>query len=225
MLERQFFDRDARLVARELLGKVIRRRYQNRWLACRIIETEAYYQNEKGSHSSLGFTNKRKAMFMPPGTIYMYYARGGDSLNISVRGKGNAVLIKSAIVWFDAQSPESTLKLMQHLNPVKGTQKIRPKEKLCSGQTLLCRCLNLKVTDWDQKTFDSGRFYIEDAGNPVTKIIQTVRLGIPAGRDEHLHYRFIDYEYAGSCTSNPLTRRAWMEGRDYQIHHHVSATR
>lgn len=225
MLERRFFNRDARAVARDLLGKIIRRRYQDRWLACRIIETEAYYQHEKGSHSSLGFTARRKAMFMPPGTIYMYYARGGDSLNISVRAKGNAVLIKSAFVWFDAKSPESTLKLMQHLNPVKGTQKIRPKEKLCSGQTLLCRSLNLKVAEWDQKPFDAESFFIEDAGNKVTKIIQTIRLGIPAGRDEYLLYRFIDYDYAKYCTSNPLTKRNWTEGRDYLIHHHVSAAR
>jgi DNA-3-methyladenine glycosylase len=225
MLETRFFDRDARVVAKALLGKIIRRRYQNRWLACRIIETEAYYQHEKGSHSSLGFSAKRKAMFMPPGTIYMYYARGGDSLNISVRGKGNAVLIKSALIWFDEQSPASTLKLMQRLNLVKGTNKIRPKEKLCSGQTLLCRALNLKVADWDQKPFDAERFYIEEAGNKVTKIIQTTRLGIPAGRDEHLMYRFIDYDYAKYCTSNPLTKRNWTEGQDYLIHHHVSATR
>ena len=203
MLDKRFFDRDACTVAKNLLGKVIRRRYQNRWLACRIIETEAYYQREKGSHSSLGLTAKRKAMFMPPGTIYMYYARGGDSLNISVRGKGNAVLIKSAVVWFDGQSPETTLKLMQHLNPVKGAQRIRPKERLCSGQTLLCRSLNLKVAEWDQKSFDAENFYIEDVGNKVTRIIQTVRLGIPTGRDEHLLYRFIDYDHAKYCTSNP----------------------
>ena len=225
MLEARFFDRDARVVAKALLGKIIRRRYQNCWLACRIIETEAYYQHEKGSHSSLGITAKRKAMFMPPGTIYMYYARGSDSLNISVRGKGNAVLIKSAVIWFDSQSPESTLKLMQHLNPVKGSDKIRPKQKLCSGQTLLCRSLNLKVTDWDQKSFDADSFYIEDIGNNVTKIIQTTRLGIPAGRDEHLLYRFIDYDYTKYCTSNPLTKRNWAEGQNYLIHHHASASR
>ncbi|NNF96587.1 MAG: DNA-3-methyladenine glycosylase, partial [Halobacteria archaeon] len=196
MLEPHFFDHNPATVAKALLGKVIRRRYQNCWLACRIIETEAYYQNEKGSHSSLGITEKRKAMFMPPGTIYMYYARGGDSLNVSVRGKGNAVLIKSAFVWFDDRSAESTLKLIQHLNPVKGSNAIRPKEKLFSGQTLLCRSLNLKVTEWDQKAFDMNNFYIEDVGNRVTKIIQTTRLGIPSGRDEHLMYRFIDYDFA-----------------------------
>lgn len=50
-------------------------------------------------HVSLGFTEQRKALFMPPRTIYMYYARGRDSLNISCQGKRNAALIKSAIVF------------------------------------------------------------------------------------------------------------------------------
>src|SRR5262245_11043734 len=56
-----FFDRDALQVARELLGKVIRHRVGDLWLSVRIIETEAYYLAEKGSHASLGYTEKRKA--------------------------------------------------------------------------------------------------------------------------------------------------------------------
>jgi len=91
-----FFDRDAQLLARELLGKVVRHKVGELWLAARIIETEAYYLEEKGSHASLGYTEKRKALFLDGGHIYMYYSRGGDSLNFSAHGPGNAVLIKSA---------------------------------------------------------------------------------------------------------------------------------
>ena len=97
----RFFDRDAQLLARELLGKVIRHRVGDIWLSARIIETEAYYMAEKGSHASLGYTEKRKALFLDGGHIYMYYARGGDSLNFSAQGPGNAVLIKSAYPWVD----------------------------------------------------------------------------------------------------------------------------
>ena len=217
ILTADFFNRDARVVARDLLGKVIRHRYRNSWLACRIIETEAYYLHEKGSHSSQGLTEKRRAMFMPPGTIYMYYARGGDSLNVSVRGRGNAVLIKSGVPWVDARSPARNLRIMQRLNPVRGSGRPRPANRLCSGQTLLCRALNLKVTDWDQRQFDPDTLYIEDVGNTVPRIIQTSRLGIPPGRDEHLLYRFIDHAYSADCTRNPLTRRGAREGVDYRI--------
>ena len=94
MLKTSFFNRDACLVAQQLLGKIIRRKHQGHWLAARIIETEAYYIEDKGSHASMGYTEKRGSLFMPAGTIYMYYARGKDSLNVSCKGKGNAVLIK-----------------------------------------------------------------------------------------------------------------------------------
>lgn len=218
MLNTDFFDNDACQVAQQLLGKVMRHRYQDHWLSCRIIETEAYYLAERASHSSLGYSESRKAMFMPAGTIYMYYARGSDSLNISVQGEGNAVLVKAGYPWFDEQSPQDTvLPIMQTLNPVQGSSKIRPLEKLCSGQTLLCRALDLRVKDWNQKNFVAEQFYIEDLGLEAEHIIQTTRLGIAADRDAHLQYRFIDYEFAAYCTSNPLRKRLYQEGRDYTI--------
>ena len=121
MLPDAFFDRDAQLLARELLGKVIRHRVNGLWLSARIIETEAYYIVDKGSHASLGYTEKRKALFLDGGHIYMYYARGGDSLNFSAHGPGNAVLIKSAYPWLDNLSGPDSLAQMQLNNPDKVT--------------------------------------------------------------------------------------------------------
>jgi DNA-3-methyladenine glycosylase len=209
-----FFDRDALLVARELVGKVLRRKVRGQWLAAAIVEAEAYYQREKGSHASLGRTPSREALFMPPGTIYMYYARGGDSLNVSCRGEGNAVLVKSAVPYFDERSPESTLRIMQRLNPCG--DRVREKDRLCSGQTLLCKSLALTVEEWNRKKFDPELFHLEDVGHRP-KLIQARRLGIPPGRDEHLPYRFVDYDRARHATQNPLTKRAWREGVDYEL--------
>lgn len=210
-----FFDRDAQLLARELLGKVVRHRVGNLWLAVRIIETEAYYLAEKGSHASLGYTEKRKALFLDGGHIYMYYARGGDSLNFSAHGPGNAVLIKSAHPWVDEVSGPTSLAQMQLNNPdARGG--LRPAHKLCAGQTLLCKALGLKVPMWDAKRFDVDALYVEDVGQTPAQIIQTTRLGIPHGRDEHLMYRFVDASYAPYCTRNPL-RRGQVEGRDYRL--------
>lgn len=221
MLRSEFFARDASLVARELLGKVLRRKYQNQWLSARIIETEAYYLDEKGSHASLGYTEKRKALFMPPGTIYMYYARGKDSLNVSCLGEGNAVLIKSGIAFSDSLSPESSIEVMQDLNPLPNRPFKRHPQKLCSGQTLLCSALHLKVTAWDTKVFDENEFFIDDVGINVSKIITTTRLGIPKGRDEHLMLRFVDYEFAKYCSQNPLTKRNWILGKDYLVNKQI----
>lgn len=208
-----FFDRDAQILARELLGKVVRHRVGEIWLSARIIETEAYYVAEKGSHASLGYTEKRKALFLDGGHIYMYYARGGDSLNFSAHGPGNAVLIKSAYPWVDDLSGKASLAQMQLNNP-NADGSPRTSQKLCAGQTLLCKALGLKVPMWDAKRFDQERLYVEDVGQVPTQIIQTTRLGIPSGRDEHLMYRFVDASYAPYCTRNPL-RRGQVEGRDY----------
>ena len=208
-----FFDRDAQCLARELLGKVIRHRVNGLWLSARIIETEAYYCADKGSHASLGYTEKRKALFLDGGHIYMYYARGGDSLNFSAHGPGNAVLIKSAYPWFDDLSGPASLTQMQLNNP--DTQgRPRPEQKLCAGQTLLCKALGLKVPEWDAKRFDPERLWVDDVGTRPSRIIQTTRLGIPHGRDEHLMYRFVDADHAACCTRNPL-RRGQIEGSDY----------
>lgn len=214
ILSTEFFSHDACHVAKALIGKIIRRKYKGKWLAARIIETEAYYLSDKASHSSLGFTEKRKAMFMPAGTIYMYYSRGHDSLNISCGNQGDAVLIKSAFPFVDKTSPENNIKIMQKINPAKDGS-LRTIDKLCSGQTLLCKSLNLKVTDWNQKKFDKNIFYIDDVNIKPNKIIQTTRLGIHQERDAHLHYRYIDFEFVKYCTNNPITKRDYKENKDY----------
>ena len=216
----EFFYQDPQALAIALLGKILRRKVlwngKNCWLSARIVETEAYYLSDKASHSSLGYTDKRKAMFMAPGTIYMYYARGHDSLNFSALGEGNAVLIKAAYPYFDEKTSENQLEIMRVMNP--GQKGPRDISRLCSGQTLLCRSLNLKVPDWDQNTFDEKLFYLDDVDHQVQTYIQCRRLGIPAGRDEHLNYRFIDFNSAHQATDNPLTKRRWREDIDYKLY-------
>ena len=79
-------------------------------------------------------------------------------------------------------------------------------ERLCSGQTLLCRSLGLKVPDWNQGSLKRNKLLLEDVGYCPDRLVQCKRLGIPEGRDEHLPYRFVDYEYTRSATSNPKAR-------------------
>lgn len=216
VLQAGFFDRPSLEVARDLLGKVLRRRWRGRWLAAAVVEAEAYSIQEKGSHASLGRTPSREALFMPPGTIYMYYSRAGDSLNVSCRGEGDAVLVKSARVYVDALSPQASVRCMQKNNPLG--ERMRPVERLCSGQTLLCRALALRVGDWNERGFDPRRFYLEDTGYRPAVWVQARRLGIPRGRDEHLLWRFIDGEHLAQATENPARKRGAREGVDYLLH-------
>jgi DNA-3-methyladenine glycosylase len=56
---------------------------------------------------------------------------------------------------------------------------------------------------WDAKRFDHELLLVEDTGPAPTQIIQTTRLGIPQGRDEHLMYRFVDAAYAPMVHAEP----------------------
>ncbi|MNZ71072.1 3-methyladenine DNA glycosylase [compost metagenome] len=125
------------------------------------------------------------------------------------------MLIKSALPWQDALSGAAALARMQANNPDRQGRP-RPPEKLCAGQTLLCRALGLKVREWDGRRFDRQRLFVEDVGEQPAQIVQTTRLGIPYGRDEHLPYRFVDATYARQCTRNPL-RRGQLAERDFQL--------
>ncbi len=219
MLPSGFFNQPANDLAIALLGTVIHRKVwlpngRSCWLSARIIETEAYFASEKASHSSLGYTDARRAMFMPPGTIYMYYARGGDSLNFSAQGKGDAVLIKSALPVLDSTLAATDLHEMQRRNP--GSTGPRPLDRLCRGQTLLCRSLDLKVPDWNARQLNASCFFLERDSSPG-EVVVTRRLGIPANRDAQLLLRFLDREHCRVATKNPLTVRGAAEPENYVI--------
>ena len=88
--------------------------------------------------------------------------------------------------------------------------KSRSIDRLCNGQTLLCKSIGIKVKEWDRQKLSSNLFRLDiskENSEPPTEIIQTTRLGIPKGRDENLPYRFIHSEYVTKCTKNPLTLR------------------
>ncbi|MDH4121144.1 MAG: DNA-3-methyladenine glycosylase [Deltaproteobacteria bacterium] len=221
-----FFQQDAQVVARSLLGKVLARRWREPglegepvreiWLRARIVETEAYYREEKASHASLGYTHARRALFMPPGTIYMYYARGGDSFNVSVGGEGDAVLVKAAVPDPDAPNMGEMLRVMTRLNPVGVPPRLRPHHKLLAGQTLLCRGLALRVPEWDTLPLPQPDLMFLDMGYQPERIFRATRLGIPPGRDGHLLYRFVDAAHGVSATRHPAGRGR-VEGVDYWV--------
>lgn len=197
MLETSFFNIDATLLARELLGKVICHKVGSHFRKARIIETEAYYKSEKGSHAHHGFTHKRRALFMPAGTIYMYHSQGGDSMNVSAEGEGNAVLIKAGIAHMDNHS--DILDQMVADNPIINyrTKDMRPRpyEFLCSGQSILCKSLRVTIAEWDAKDFDADKFFIEDIGYRPTNIVIGKRRGIPEDKDGNLPLRFVDENF------------------------------
>ncbi len=98
-------DRDELLVAapkaaRRLLGcLLLRTEADGTTTVARIVETEAYHQDDPASHSHRGPTPRTAPMFADPGTAYVYRSYGVHwCLNVAVEpeGVGAAVLVRAA---------------------------------------------------------------------------------------------------------------------------------
>lgn len=102
ILTESFFNRDTKIVAKELLGKFLVRKIGNKKIIAVITETEAYDgPNDKASHASRDKTKKTEVMFGNPGTFYVYFCYGMHyMLNIVTREKGYpaAILIRRVVV-------------------------------------------------------------------------------------------------------------------------------
>ena len=94
---REFFDRPADRVARELLGSTLSVRSGRRVRSVRIVETEAYLRNDPASHAFRGITERNKSMFSRPGTLYVYRIHQVVCANLVAR-RGEAVLIRAGSV-------------------------------------------------------------------------------------------------------------------------------
>ena len=77
-LTRDFFARDARIVAQELLGKIFVRLVDGKELRCMITETEAYIgEIDKACHAyGMKRTTKIEPLYGAPGITYIYFIYG-----------------------------------------------------------------------------------------------------------------------------------------------------
>lgn len=100
-LSDEFFRRDAKTVAGELLGKELVRHFDNNYTIRLIInETEAYVgEHDLACHASKGRTRRTEPMFLVGGILYVYLVYGMHFMLNVVTGAENsaeAVLIRGA---------------------------------------------------------------------------------------------------------------------------------
>lgn len=98
VLPRSFYSRNTAVVAKQLLGKYLIRKIGNKKLIGKIVETEAYSENDPASHAYRGKTPRCAPMFEHPGHAYVYFIYGNHyCLNAVTEkfGKAGAVLIRA----------------------------------------------------------------------------------------------------------------------------------
>jgi DNA-3-methyladenine glycosylase len=189
LLRRAFFNRDPRVVARELLGKLIVRREGRKQLAGRIVEVEAYLgAGDLAAHAAAGNTARNSVLWGPPGHAYVYFIYGVHyCLNISCLPDGEAgcILIR-------ALEPVSGIAEMAEARGLSDLDlaSMRDLRKLASGPGKLCEALGITRPRDNAKDMVSPRSDLQVAsdGFRVDDVAVTQRIGITKSADMPLRY-------------------------------------
>lgn len=182
ILDASFFARDTRVVARDLLGKVLVREIDGHRLWGRLVEVEAYLgPDDLAAHSKGGRrTARTEVMFGEPGHAYVYFTYGMHwCLNFVTREAGvpQAVLVRA-------------------VEPGPGVGR-------CSGPGLLTRSLRIDGA-LNGAPLAPPELYVVDDGAPRRRIFMTPRIGVQGtGRWER---RLLRYVVDSVALSRPIPR-------------------
>src|SRR5215210_7925107 len=162
MLKRDFFARSVHQVAPDLIGAML----LVDGVGGRIVEVEAYDQQDPASHGHRGRTPRNASMFGPPGHAYVYRSYGIHwCLNLVCGEEG---------------VPEAAL--VRALEPTAGIDEQRRRRRaddlraLCSGPGKLCQALAI-TRDHDGLALDRKPFRLEER-EAAPEIVTGARVGI-----------------------------------------------
>jgi DNA-3-methyladenine glycosylase len=196
-LSRSFFARPSPEVAPDLIGRVLLRTLASgERLAVRIVETEAYQEDDPASHSYRGPTARTDVMFGRPGRLYVYFTYGMHfCMNVVTGrdGEGSAVLLRAA-------------------EPLVGLEEMRARRRgaeprlLCSGPGRLCQALGVDRTDNGADLVRGPGLRLLQ-GSPVGegRIQVTTRVGIRHAVERPWRFLARDDPFVSRARAAPVT--------------------
>jgi DNA-3-methyladenine glycosylase len=207
-----FFARTVVEVARDLLGCT----FLYGGVGGRVVEVEAYRNDDPASHTFRGRTPRNAVMFGPPGRLYVYFTMGLHfCVNVVCQGEGEAAAV-----------------LLRALEPTVGLETMRARRgmqaprQLCSGPAKLTQALGITRADNGLRACaDEGdgvraaapasdavvRFLSREGvaaadpgewGRHAPRIVATPRIGVTLAADTP--WRFVDGD--SPFLSRPLPR-------------------
>src|SRR5438128_181283 len=192
VLPQRFYARDPRIVARELLGKILVRTVsdgaKNRFSG-RIVEVEVYLgEGDLAAHSAAGKTARNEVLFGPPGHAYVYFIYGVHyCLNFSCMPEGDAgcVLLR-AIEPVEGVEQMAVARGLEsaRMNSVSG------RRLLTSGPGRVCEALGITRKEFNAAALYSAQspLKIVDGGRLNEDIGESARIGITKSHDLPLRY-------------------------------------
>ena len=174
-LDREFYRRDPREVAPELLNKIL---VNADGRSGRIVEVEAYCGAfDPAAHAYRGKTARNASMFGAPGLMYVYFTYGMHWCANAVcgeEGEGVAVLLRALV-------PLTGLDAMRAARPA-----CRSDRDLCRGPARLCQALGIAAAQdgIDLVSGTGGFVIVSDGVPPPSAPVIAPRIGISRAADE-----------------------------------------
>jgi DNA-3-methyladenine glycosylase len=181
-LTREFYSRDTKTVARELLGKILVHKTEQGIMKAKIVETEAYLgRNDPGAIGARNVKSIPKALLNPPGHAFVYFTYGNHWM-------------------FNVNAKKSLLGavLIRALEPVEGIDIMKLNrnadiKNMTNGPGKLTQAFGISKIH-NNIDMTKGSLYIEDS-NEKSKIVTATRIGLSAGHDKLLRYYIKDNEF------------------------------
>jgi len=175
-----FYLRPVLQVAPSLLGKLLVRRIGRKILIGRIVEVEAYRQDDPASHSYKGRTQRNEVMFRAGGLLYVYFTYGMHFCTNVVtgpEGRAEAVLLRAV---------EPLLGIEEMAIRRYGRRAVRSQKELlqlASGPARLCQAFDIGRKE-NGVTLEGPDVFIADDGRPSPRKIRSRRIGITNGKEK-----------------------------------------
>jgi len=181
-LSTEFFSRGTIEVGKDLLGRYLMKKTEKGDIIGKIVEVEAYLgPNDKTCHAfNYKKTEKTKAMFMKPGTFYVYYIYGiYFCLNVITEPEGIpcAIFIRKLY-------PVEGIELMKENRNVRIGRNYK---NLVDGPSKLCMALDItkeKYNGEDSCAESSNLYFTQGLNIKDKKITLGKRIGINYGEED-----------------------------------------
>ena len=167
-----------------LLGCILKRQTEDGLVSLKIVETEAYHDEDPASHSYKWKTERTAPMFKVGGHLYVYFTYGMHyCLNIVVgqSGRGEAVLLRAA-------EPLEGLEIMRRNRGRNISDK-----NLANGPGKLAQALGITDTSFSGEKLNMLSIWLE-LGEKIkkNKISVSTRIGITHGVEAQLRFYIKD---------------------------------
>ncbi len=177
------FNRDAEVVALDLLGAYLVSDLEDVRCVGRIVETEAYAgPHDPASHAAatIGRTSRNDPLFGPPGTAYIH-------LNYGIHWCLNAVVGAEG---FPAGVLIRALEPVEGLDVMRSRRPDRTDRELASGPARLTRALAIGPQLQRHRLDQPPLLICAGEAVPAEEVVRTTRVGISRGAE--LDWRFYD---------------------------------